>query len=221
MTDPNSASENDAGKAAESDPARYQPEKQLGEYFRFRPIRLYGDLAAKAEAYQSAKSQRDYFTNLLRYSVLAIVANRWFRVACCTGVVGIVALASWKSEYFTANTTIALFTIVLAAAALVQWWTANAQLLHLREERRPWLAVVNPRVSKIGPGHEVRIFYRIENSGATPATIIRVATDTCLIRDVKKPGLAEALSKRSGQLTLSVSVVPPGGVAVKISPKRL
>jgi hypothetical protein len=116
----------------------------------------------------------------------------------------------------SADEMVATFTVVLSAIAMLQWWITREQIRqtddvirHMRNEQRPWLAIIDPVLNPSGVANQPDFCFRFENSGTTPGTVLGIRLMACVIPDIHADGLPDALANIGGPLQRAANVVPP------------
>ncbi len=145
-------------------------------FFRFRPIAFVEYHKREADKRHSAKEHRDYYTDLVRTACMRIPIRRTLIVAggAALGCAFAYLLWEWFNDRVEANTVIAIFTVVMGVTTYFQWVAARGQLAHMREERRPWLQIVDPYIRDINSNEPLEFEFTIVNKGQTPATVDRI-----------------------------------------------
>jgi hypothetical protein len=193
--------------AGEGQSGEQPPEHDWREYFRFRPVAFSKAVLAKADHYHRKHKERDYIEYLLRRAWLA-VRQHWLGFAIKAAIIVAVGYLLHAVGLFEANTIIALFTIVLAIAAWLQWWTyrlqwqaMQGQLEHavrateqadsnMRSEQRAWIATTITTHGPLSREYEEQVEMDfpiiIRNEGRSPAVITHafVQFDTAFKTDL-------------------------------------
>lgn len=208
------------------------PKERLREFFRFHPIRFYDHVAAEVERREGAKQKRDYITDWAR-----VIVKPWLRVAAAAIALAVAGRGVWELSTHDADHTVAIFTVVLAIVAMVQWWTTHGQLRQartashqtdqmveqMRLEQRPWVGISKPNIHvPDDPGDVFRLEYVLRNSGKTPAMEIGMAVTGV----TTTPGPHAAAFARENALVtdstvVGMAIIAPGGEVKKVTSYKL
>jgi hypothetical protein len=140
--------------------------------------------------------------------------------AIAVGSIALIVL--WWKGNADSNFVIAVFTIVMAITTYQNWAEmrtqnkimvgqmeqTDQQIRHMRNEQRPWLAIVNARVKQTNEPKQPSLIYRFENSGPTPGIVMRITLALCVVHDARnavfKKGLVDNVEPER-----CANVVPP------------
>jgi hypothetical protein len=221
----------DKENSSKTDGREQQIKHDWRDYFRCRPVAYAQILLPEITGPECRKQQDGYSSGALRVA-RNIIHNRPIASIAFAIVAVALTLLLIRAGVFRPDNITLFAGVATAFFACMQWRIYTQQcavmrdqhetmekqmgqtdqiIKYMRDERRPWVAIVDPKVVELDEGSEVRLFYRLVNSGPTPATIIGFTPDTCLIADIKHPELGDLLADRAPEPIESVTIVPPEG----------
>lgn len=206
MPDPPSSAESGVQESGEHGAAHNKPEQRLRDFIWFDPVGLYHYAAAQIRTQDGAKAKCDFVCQCIRGFFERLAACRWTRFGVYLLLVATLGLLLWRFAQGKPEAVQALCALLLAIVTSIQGWTLHAQLKHIRNEQRPWLAISNPNLYYASNDTEVKFEFDLTNHGKSPCTVrtavygVAFELDNETAKALAKAGLSKCSSNEGGAL---------------------